>query len=187
MGQADGREDPQAPGARRADPGSPRLPRRLGRRPDHRPGRDVSGPARGRAHLLEPGSPVRPRSPGVLFVRPVRGGGRLHPRLLRRGVHGRGEREHVPGLTPDGRDGDRAEGHPRGDGRRADALLGERLRGPSVQDRGGGDRGGPRLPRLPALFLGEAATRDRGRPPREDAGRPGATDSQGREPPLRHL
>ena len=47
------------------------LPGRLGRRPDHRPGRPVPRPARRREDLLEPGARVRLDPAGVRAVRPV--------------------------------------------------------------------------------------------------------------------
>ena len=54
------------------------------------------GPAGGGAHLLQPGAAVGTGSAGVLPVRPVGRRRRLHPELLRRGVHGRGQRLDVP-------------------------------------------------------------------------------------------
>ena len=54
----------------------------------------------------------------VLFG-PERGRRRLHPRVLRRRDHARRQRVDVPRLAAHGRDGDRREGHARGDGRRA--------------------------------------------------------------------
>ena len=104
------------------------LPRRLRRRPDHRPGRPVPGPARRREDLLEPGARERLDPAGLRAVRPVRGRRRLHPGVLRRRRHGRGQRLDVPRLRPHGRDGDRREDHPRGDGRRPGALRGVRRR-----------------------------------------------------------
>ena len=52
---------------------------------------------------------------------PSRGGRRLHPGVLRRGRHGRRQRQHVPRLRPHGRDGHRREDHAGGDGRRGGA------------------------------------------------------------------
>ena len=52
-------------------------------------------------------------------LRPVGGGRRVHPGVLRRRLHGRQERQHVPRLAAHGRDGHRREGDARGDGRRA--------------------------------------------------------------------
>ncbi len=73
-------------------------------------------------------APVGPGAPGVLPVRPVRRRRRLHPQLLRRGVHGRGERLDVPGLAPHGRDGHRRARLARADGRRPHARHGVGLR-----------------------------------------------------------
>ena len=84
---------------------------------------------------------------GLPALRPVGRRRRVHPGLLRRGLHGRGQREHVPRLAAHGRDGDRPEDDARGDGRRAHALLGLGLRRPAREDRGGGDRRGARVPR----------------------------------------
>ena len=81
-----------------------------------------------RAHLLQPGAAVGRGAADLPAVRPVGGGRRVHPGVLRRRVHGREERVDVPRLAAHGRDGDRREGHARGDGRRADALRGLRLR-----------------------------------------------------------
>ena len=59
---------------------------------------------------------------------PVRGGRRLHPRVLRlRGDGGR-QRLDVPGQPADGRDGGQGEDHAGGDGRRPDALHRVRVR-----------------------------------------------------------
>ena len=58
---------------------------------------------------------------GLRAVRAERRRRRLHPGVLRRRDHGRRQRLDVPRLAADGRDGDRREGHARGDGRRADA------------------------------------------------------------------
>ena len=52
----------------------------------------------------------------VLPLRPVGGRRRLHPGLLRRGLHGRRERLDVPRLAPHGRGGDRRARVARGDG-----------------------------------------------------------------------
>ena len=56
-----------------------------------------------------------------LLFGPVGGRRRLHPGLLRRRDHARRQRLDVPRLAADGRDGDRREGHARGDGRGEDA------------------------------------------------------------------
>ena len=45
----------------------------------------------------------------LLPVRPVRGRRRVHPGLLRRRVHGRGQRVDVPRVAAHGRDGDRRD------------------------------------------------------------------------------
>ena len=68
---------------------------------------------------------------GLPAVRAERGRRRLHPGLLRRGDHARRERLDVPRLPADGGDGDRREGHARGDGRGPDAHLGLRGAGTS--------------------------------------------------------
>ena len=80
---------------------------RLRRRPHHRPGRAVPGPARRGPDLLQPGEAVRPGAADLLPVRTVGRGRRLHPGLLRHRDHGRGQRLDVPRLAPHGRDGDR--------------------------------------------------------------------------------
>ncbi len=98
------------------------LVRRLGRRPHHRPGRDVPRPPRRRPHLPQPGGALGQGAADLLPVRPERRGRRLHPQLLRPHHHGRGQRLDVPRQPAHGRDGRRREGHPRGDGRRPDAL-----------------------------------------------------------------
>ena len=97
------------------------LARRLRRRPHHRPGRAVPRPARRGPHLRQPGAAVGQGAAGVLPVRPVGRGRRVHPGVLRRRVHGRGQRVDVPRLAAHGRDGDRREGDARGDGRRPHA------------------------------------------------------------------
>ena len=93
------------------------LAGRLGRCPHHRPGPAVPGPAGRGPHLLQPDPAVGAGAAGLLPVRPVGRRRRLHPELLRHRDHGRGQRLDVPGLAPDGRDGDRREDHARGDGR----------------------------------------------------------------------
>ena len=67
----------------------------------------------------------------LLPVRAVGRRRRLHPRLLRRRVHGRRERLDVPRLAAHGRGGHRREGDARGDGRRAHARRGLRVRRPA--------------------------------------------------------
>ena len=101
--------------------GADGLPGRFGRRADHRPGADVPGPPRRRADLPQRGRALRPRAAGLPAVRPLGGGRRLHPRLLRRRDHARGQRLDVPRLAANGRDGDRRDGDARGDGRGEDA------------------------------------------------------------------
>ncbi len=110
LGAEDGGEDPPDPGAGAAPRGADGLPGGFGGRPDHRPGADVPGAPRRGADLLQRGRALRPGAPGLPAVRPVRRRRRLHPGLLRRGDHARGERLDVPGLAADGRDGDRREG-----------------------------------------------------------------------------
>ena len=94
---------------RRAPARADGLPRRLGRRAHHRPGPDVPGPPRRRAHLPQPGAGSRAGPAGLPALRAVGRRRRLHPGLLRRRVHGRGQRLHVPRLAAHGRDGDRRE------------------------------------------------------------------------------
>ena len=99
MGRAHGRED--RPGhrdgaARRA---AGLLARRLGRRPHHRPGRAVPRPPRRRPDLLQPGRAVRPGAADLLPVRAVGRRRRVHPGVLRRRDHGRGQRLDVPRLA----------------------------------------------------------------------------------------
>ena len=105
-----------------------RLPRRLRRRAHHRPGRAVPRPPRRGADLRQPGAALGPGAAGVLPVRAVGRGRRVHPRVLRRGVHGRGERVDVPRLAAHGRGGHQRGGDARGDGRRAHARHRQRLR-----------------------------------------------------------
>ena len=64
---------------------------------------------------------VGPGAADLLPVRAVGRGRRVHPRVLRRRDHGRGQRVDVPRLTADGRDGGGGAHHARGDGRCADA------------------------------------------------------------------
>ena len=85
------------------------LAGRLGRRPHHRPGRAVPRPARRGPHLLQPGAAVGAGAADLLPVRPVGRRRRLHPGVLRRRDHGRGQRVDVPRLAPHGRDGDRRD------------------------------------------------------------------------------
>ena len=89
--------------------GADGLPGRLGRGADHRPGADVPRPPRRRADLPQRGAALRPGAAGLPAVRPERRRRRLHPGLLRRRDHARGQRLDVPGLAADGGDGDRRE------------------------------------------------------------------------------
>ena len=162
MGGQDGGEDPPGPGVRAAPRGPDAVAGRLGRGQDHRPGGDVPGPPGGREDLLQPGPAVGPGAADLLPVRAVGGRRGLHPGLLRRGLHGRAQRLHVPGVAPHGRDGDRREGHPGGDGRGGHALPGVGLRRPALRRRG---RGHPGRPPLPVLLPGELARRPTGRGP----------------------
>ena len=145
MGGPHRREDraPHRAGAARRAAGL--LAGRLGRRPHHRPGRAVPRPPRRRAHLLQPGAPVGAGAPDLLPVRPVGRRRRLHPGVLRHRDHGRGQRLDVPGLAPHGRDGDRRDHHPRGDGRRPHARHGVGLRRQPRRRRRGRHRAGPGL------------------------------------------
>ena len=161
LGGAHGREDPAHPGARRALADSARLSRRFRRRAHHGPDPDVPRAARGGSHLPQPGAALRLGAPAVPALRPLGGRRRLHPGLLRRGVHGRGQREHVPGLSADGRDGDRSDHDARRDGRRAHALLGVGLRRSAREDRSRGDRGGAGLPGVSAAARRRARCRSR--------------------------
>ena len=97
---------------------------------------------------------------------PQRGRRRLHPGLLRRGDHGRGQRVDVPRLAPDGRDGGRGEGHAGGDGRRPDARHGLRLRRPAGGRRHRGDRAGEAVLLLLAAELARPAPDATTRPSR---------------------
>ena len=169
LGPEDGREDPPDPGAGADARAADDLPGRLGRGADHRPGADVPRPPRRRADLLQRGQALRPRAAGLPAVRPLGRRRRLHPGLLRRRDHARGQRLDVPGLAADGRDGDRREGEPGGDGRGEDAHRCLGLRPLPGQDRRGGDRARPALPLVHAGELarapaGGAAGRARGRP-----------------------
>ena len=89
---------------------------------------------------------------GVRAVRAERGGRRLHTGVLRRGDHARGQRLDVPGLAAHGRDGDRREGQPGGDGRRAHAHRRYRAAGTSSSraTRRGSRRRGATSPTCPA-------------------------------------
>ena len=161
MGREDGREDHPHPGAGPAPGAADDLPRRLGRRPDHRPGADVSRPPRRRADLPQRGPDVGSRPAGLRAVRPVGGRRRLHPGLLRRRRDARRQRVDVPRLAANGADGDRRGGHARGDGRSADAHRRLGLRTLPRRDRRRGDRHRQGLPRLHADELSRATPRGR--------------------------
>ena len=133
LGPEDRRKDPPDPGVRAQTPDPDGLPRRLGRRPDHRSGADVPGAPGRRADLLQPGAPLGPGAQVCLLFGPERRRRRLHPGLLRHGDHARRQRLDVPRLAADGADGDRRGGHARGDGRGADAHR--RLRGAATSSR----------------------------------------------------
>ena len=169
MGSEDGGEDPSHPGAGAVARAADDLPRRLRGGEDHRSGADVPRPPRRRQDLPQRGQALRPRAAAVPSVRPLGGRRRLHPRLLRRRDHARGQCLDVPGIPADGRDGDRRAGDAGGDGRGEDAHERFRLRPLSRQERRGGDRSRQDLPLLHAdqLAFGAAAGasgRARGRP-----------------------
>ena len=165
LGPEDRREDHPHPGAGARAPGPDDLPRRLRGRPHHRPGADVPGPPRRRAHLPHRGQALGRRAADLRALRPQRRRRRLHPGLLRRRDHARGQRLDVPGLAAHGRDGHRREGLPRGDGRREDAHRRLGLRPLPRQDRRGGDRARQALPRATSPRTGRASRPPR-RPPR---------------------
>jgi acetyl-CoA carboxylase carboxyltransferase component len=122
------------------------------------------GPPPRRAHLPQPGAPVGAVPQICLLFGTVGGGRGLHPRVLRRGVHGRGQRLDVPRVAPHGRDGDRREGHPGGDGRGAHALRGLGLWRLPDEGRAQLPGGRPPLPVLPAPERQRAARGDPGAP-----------------------
>ena len=72
------------------------LAGRLGRRAPHRPGRAVPRSPGRRPHLLQPEPPVGTGAADLLPVRSVGRGRCVHPRVLRRRDHGRGQRVDVP-------------------------------------------------------------------------------------------
>ena len=84
VGRAHGREDRAAHRDTRSARAAGRLPRRLRRRAHHRPGRAVPRAARRGPHLRQPGAAVGQGAAGVLPVRAVGRGRRVHPRVLRR-------------------------------------------------------------------------------------------------------
>ncbi len=120
-----------------------------------------------------------------LLFGPSRGRRRLHPGVLRRGGHARGQRVDVPRLAAHGGDGDRREGVARGDGRREDAHRRVRLRPLPGQVRRGGDRGGQALP---LVLPDELAARSRPlrRPPRPARNAHPRARARGREQAVRH-
>ena len=164
MGRAHGREDRAAHRDRAATRAAGRVPRRLRRRADHRSGRAVPRAARRGPDLRQPGAALGPRAAGVLPVRPVGRGWGVHPRVLRRRVHGRGQRLDVPRLAAHGPGGHRRGGDARGDGRRPHARDGERLRRQPRGRRRRGDRRGEALALVPpAVVAGARPDRSRAR------------------------
>ena len=137
------------------------LPGGLRGRADHRPGGDVPRPPRRRQDLPHPGPRVRVHPAGVRAVRPLGRGRRLHPGVLRLRRDGQRERVDVPGQPPHGRDGGQGADHAGGDGRRADALHGLRLRALPGRIGAGRDNRGPQVPVLPARQLARRAARGR--------------------------
>ena len=107
-------EAPARPGGRRAEPPAVRLSRRLRRRVPATAGRRLPRPRALRAHLLQPGAPVREEHPagrrrdGILHRRR-----RLRPRDERRDDHRRGNRHDLHR-----RPAARESGHRRGRDRR---------------------------------------------------------------------
>ena len=110
MGGADGREDRPLDRVRPGARGPGVLAGGLGRGAPHRPGGALPRATGRRSHLLQPEPPFGPGAADLLPVRAVGRGRCLHPGILRRGVHGGGQRLHVPRVTPDGGDGGRASG-----------------------------------------------------------------------------
>ena len=117
----------------------------------------VPGPSRRRADLPQPGRAVGQGAADLLPVRAVGRRRRVHPGVLRRRDHGRGQRLDVPRLAADGRDGRRREGHAGGDGRRPDARHGVRLRRQPRRRRRRRHRAGSAVLLLPADVLARAA------------------------------
>ena len=155
MGRTYGREDRAADGVRAASPAPCRLSRRLRRRAYHRPGRPVPRTSGSGPHLRQPGAPVGQGSAGVLPVRALGRRWGVYPRVLRRRLHGRGERVDVSRFASDGRGRDRRARVARRDGRRAHACNSEWLRRQPVCVGRGGDRAGAALLVLPAVELDE--------------------------------
>ena len=161
MGCAHGREDRSPDRARTAPRVAGRLPRRLGRCAHHGSGRAVPRPAGSRTDLRQRGAPLGQGAAGLLPVRSFCRRRRVHPGVLRRGVHGRGQRFDVPRLTAHGRSRDRREGLARGDGRRADARHGQWMRRQPLRVRRRRDRFGPSFLVVPAYVLARVAGPDR--------------------------
>ena len=153
MGCAHGGEDRPRHRVRAAPRGAGVLVHRLRRGPHHRPGRSVPRAARRGPDLLQPDQAVGQGAPDLLPVRTLSGGRRLHPRVLRRRDHGRGQRVHVPRVPAHGRGGDRRTGDARGDGRRPHARHRVGLRGQPRRRRRRRDRAGPPAVLLPARLL----------------------------------
>ena len=155
-------------------------------RAHHRPGADVPRAPRRGPHLLQRGAPVRAGAAGVRAVRALGRRRRLHPRLLRRRDHARGQRVDVPRLAAHGGDGDRREGDARGDGRREDAHLGLGLRPLPRRLGRGGHRPRARATCPTSRRTGRSSRRPR-RPPRRPATRAHRGHRAGRpEQAVRH-
>ncbi len=166
------------------------LPRGLRGRAHHRAGADVPRPPRRRADLPQPGEALGRRAAGVRAVRPERRRRRLHPRLLRPRDHARRQRLDVPRLAADGRDGDRREGHPRGDGRRDACTRASPAAGTSScksDEEGIADARAATSPTCPASWAQQPPGRA-GRAAARAAGRPSIAraDPGGREQAVRH-
>nr|WP_284289976.1 carboxyl transferase domain-containing protein [Angustibacter aerolatus] len=159
------------------------LVRRLGRCPDHRPGRPVPRAPRRRADLPQPGRAVGSGAADLLPVRPLGGRRRVHPGVHRLRDHGGGQRVDVPRQPADGRDGRRREGVARGDGRRPHALHRQRLRRPARERRRRRHRAGSAAAVVPALDLARRAADLRARAAADAARR--ERGARGREPAVR--
>ena len=158
MGCAHRREDRPSHRVRARARDAGVLVGRLGRRAPHRPGRAVPGPARRGPHLLQPEPPLRSRAADLLPLRPVGGRRRVHPRVLRRRLHGRGKRFDVPRLATHGRDGGRGAHDVGGDGRCPHARDRLRERRQPRGRRRGRDRAGAHVLRVHARQLAVAAS-----------------------------
>ena len=166
VGRAHRRED-RAPHRDRAQArAAGRLPRRLGRRPHHRPGRALPGPARRGPDLRQPGATLGSGAAGVLPVRAVGRGRCVHPGVLRRRLHGGGQRLDVPRLTADGGRGDRRGRDARRDGRRAHARHRQRVRRQPRGRRRRGHRRRPSLAVVPAHVVADGSAASSTRPRR---------------------